>query len=111
MATIVDRRGPRRAPRGTAHHARDRSWVRPPQHTRAAGAPLAVRHATRPRRHVWRDLALAVLTLAATAGVVVGLLQADPAMRDAVLDLLRGVQEAARAWQADVTWPTGLPWS
>lgn len=104
MATIVDRRGPGRAARGTAHHARDRSWVRPPQHTRPSGAPLAVRHATSRRRHVWRDLALAVLTLAAAGAVVVGLLRLDPVMQDAVLDVLRGAGASVRAWV------TGLPW-
>lgn len=120
MATVVDRRGPGRAARGTAHHARDRSWVRPPQHTRASGAHPAVRHATSRRRHVWRDLALAVLTLAAAGTVVVGLLRLDPAMQDAVVDLLRGAGGTARTWLTaqswwpdvtlpDVTWPAWLP--
>ncbi|UZN02953.1 hypothetical protein [Cellulomonas sp. S1-8] len=105
MATIVDRRGPGRAARGTAHHARDRSWSRPPQHTRDTDAPHAVRHAAGHRGQVWRDLGLAVLTLAVAAAVVLGLLHLDPETRAALIELLQGWQTVARGWWADLPWP------
>lgn len=109
MATIVDRRGPRRPPRAASHHARDRGRVRPPAHTRDADALLAARHSTGRRRHLVRDVFLALLTLAAAAGVVVGLLQMDPAMRDAVVALLHRALDAARQWWAGVDWSGWVP--
>ncbi|ADG76082.1 hypothetical protein Cfla_3200 [Cellulomonas flavigena DSM 20109] len=108
MATIVDR--PSGFSVGAAHHARNPEWVRPPHHTRHARTSRPVRHAGRRRRYVLRDLALALLAVAAAAGVVVGLLHLDPTMRAEVLDLLRearadvAVRLDARGWLA------GLPW-
>jgi|GEM_PF-1372361 len=105
MATIVDRPGHGGIARSAAHHVRDPAWTRPPHHTRRARRSRPVRHAGGRRRYVWRDLGLALLTLVAAVGVVVGLLHTDPTMRAAVVDLLRGAGTAARAWLGDLPWP------
>ncbi len=97
MAIAVERPYRSHGARGAAHHARDPDWHRPPQHTRGARTTHAVRHsAGRRRRHVWRDLAVALLVVALAAVVVVGLLHADPDLRAAVVDLLRDVEVGAR---------------
>ena len=108
MATIVDR--PSGFSAGAAHHARNPEWVRPPHHTRHARTSRPVRHAGRRRRYVLRDLALALLAVAAAAGVVVGLLHLDPTMRAEVLDLRREARGGGGGWRHTRGGRAGLPW-
>lgn len=101
MAIAVER--PYRGrPRGGVHHARPRSRGRPSRHTRDARVPHVERHATGRRRHVVRDVAVALLTLALAAGVVVVVLHGEPELRADVLDMLRtartAVGERVAAW-------------
>lgn len=93
MAISVER--PYRGhPRGSVHHARPRSRGRPSRHQRDQGVVHVERHAGRRRRDVLRDVALALLTLALAAGVVVVVLRQDPAMQAEVLDVLRTARTA-----------------
>lgn len=104
MATIVDRPHPGHA-RVAAHHVRDPAWARPPNHTRRGRGHRPVRHGGARRRYVWRDIGVALLTVAVAAGVVVALLQTDPAARDAVLEVVSGWRATAQAYVGDLPWP------
>lgn len=105
MATIVDRRNPGPFAPVAAHHVRDPAWAPPPHHTRRGRGARPVRHGGKRRRYVWRDLGVAVLVLAAAVGVVVGLMEVDPASREAALELVRQGETATRAWVGDLPLP------